>query len=362
MGSSDNRPSEEALALEKSSQSPFDRHQLKRAFSPLMENPPLQIQEVFSGNINTIVKVETGGQYYGLRVRTQEKVYRYEPDLVKEAFVAWLMNHAFGIAGDTEVAVAFSRLRTARSGTITNRNEVLPAVRYYDWSRRHLPHPYCIYEWVDGVPLWDVPESQLYTLAGQVLAHIHAVQFSAFYADFLSIGQQPVSWSERYRAAFAKEVAAARNRIHETISDTLVKLETPSSFSGTPCLVHNDFAPGNILVRDGKIAAVIDWDNAVIDAPHLDFVKMKYWTAKNAKGELSHDPELFSAVVDGYGPAGREIISSPVFRLYEILWLLRVFNFEWSKEEQGLARAPGYPAATVYEEFLVETLNKLKRP
>jgi len=360
MGNSDKLIGEKVLASGQSSQSPFDRHQLERAFSPLLETQSLQVCEVFAGNINTIVKVGAGGQYYGLRVRTQEKVYRYEPDLVKEAFVSWLMDCASGTSRDEETAVAFSQIRAARYGMITNRSRVLPAIRYYDWTRQQLPHPYCIYEWVDGLPLWDMPEAQLYALAGQLLARIHEIRFSSFYADFLSIGQQPVRWGERYRVAFDKEVSAARGRLSGGIGDALAQLELPSSLSCTPCLVHNDFAPGNILVQDGKIAAVIDWDNAVIDAPHLDFVKMKYWTVKNTRGELSYDPELFSVFVDGYGPTGREIISSPVFRLYEILWLLRVFNFERSKEEQGLDRAPGYPAAAVYEEFLAEALGRLK--
>jgi len=197
-------------------------------------------------------------------------------------------------------------------------------------------------------------------LAGETLARIHSVRFSAFYTDFLAVGAQPVSWHGRYRAAFDKEVSSARDRLPAAVNAALQELEIPSSVSCTPCLIHNDFAPGNILVRDGAIAAVIDWDNAVVDAPQLDFVKMKYWTAKKANGELGHDPRLFAAFVDGYGPVGQRIISSPVFVLYEVLWLLRVFNFERSKEEQGLDLTPGYPAATVYEGFLAEALGRLK--
>jgi hypothetical protein len=84
---------------------------------------------------------------------------------------------------------------------------------------------------------------------------------------------------------------------------------------------------------------------------------MKYWTAKNRDGEFTHHPELFSAFVDGYGPGGRAIIGSSVFVLYEVLWLLRVLNFERSKEKQGLARTPGYPAARAYEEYLGKVLS-----
>jgi hypothetical protein len=287
-------------------------------------------------------------------------VYRYEPDLVKEAFVLWLMTHAGSLPCDVVAASAFSQICAARSGTVTDRHATLPVVHHYDWSRQRLPHPYCIYEWIEGVPLWDVPEPRVYALAGETLARIHSVRFSAFYTDFLSVGAQPVNWHERYRAAFEKEVSAARDRLPAAVNAALQELKIPSSVSYMPCLIHNDFAPGNILVCDGAIAAVIDWDNAVIDAPQLDFVKMKYWTAKNADGELVHSSELFAAFVDGYGPSGQEILSSPVFGLYEILWLLRIFNFERSKEEQGLSRAPGYPAAAVYEGFLAQALDRLK--
>jgi hypothetical protein len=43
-----------------------------------------------------------------------------------------------------------------------------------------------------------------------------------------------------------------------------------------------------------------------------------------------------------------------------VLWLLRVFNFERSKEEQGLARASGYPAAACYEQMLAQILQKIQ--
>ena len=338
-------------------ESTLDQSQIERAFSSLFPGQTLHIEQMLAGNINTIVKVVVSGRSYGLRIRTHEQVYRYEPDLIKEAFVLWLMKHAANGPRDTEAAAAFMQLRTAQQGTGTEHREVFPIVRYYDWSRQWLPHPYCIYEWVEGVPLWDEPEAQLYTLAGQTLVRIHQIKFAAFYADFLSIGERPVSWHERYRSALDKETVAAQGRLPQPLLDVLQTLTVPLSISTAPCLVHNDFAPGNILVRNGAIAAVIDWDNAVIDVPHFDFVKMKYWTTKDAKGNLGHDPGLFSAFVSGYGTAGREIVSSPLFVLYEVLWLLRVFNFERSKEEQGLARAPGYPAAMVYEEFLRAVLE-----
>ena len=342
-------------------QLPFDVQQLEGVFSPLFGDQPIQVCEVISGNINTIIKVETGGQFYGLRVRTQEQVYRYEPDLIKEAFVAWLMDQGDDAKSDMEATAVFSQILTARRGSVLSQSTVLPKVRYYDWSRELLAHPYSVYEWVEGIPLWDAPEEQLYFLAGQALTTIHRIQFSAFYKDFLSFGSTPASWTERYHSALDKEVNAAQGRLSNAIIKALAELSVPSTVLFTPCLVHNDFSPANILIHNGAITAVIDWDNAVIDAAHLDFVKMKYWTAKDASGQLSHDPVLFRAFVEGYGPTGQEIVGSSIFALYEVLWLLRVFNFEMSKQEQGIPQTPGYPQAAVYAEFLTETLGRLKQ-
>jgi hypothetical protein len=336
---------------------PFTLRQIAQAFAPLGEEATPRVHEIFTGNINTILKVERAGRLYGLRVRTQEAVYRYEPNLIKEVFALRLLTSTAELSDDQAVATAFARLNAARHGRNTLRYKIIPAVCYFDWSRERLPHPYCIYEWVEGTPLWDHPDPQLYVAAGAALARIHQVRFSAFYADFLSVGVAPVSWAERFRAAFAKELSSALPRLPQQTSTALNALELPAMVSCAPCLVHNDFAPGNILVRGGQVVAVIDWDNAVIEAPHLDFVKMKHWTTKNVAGELAHNPTLFAKFVEGYGPAGQEIVRSSLFLLYEILWLLRVFNFECSKEEQGLPRAPGYPTAAVYAGCLARLLR-----
>jgi aminoglycoside phosphotransferase (APT) family kinase protein len=348
------------MATELSVQCPFDLRQIEQAFAPVWGKQTLQVRDVFQGNINTIVKVESGGRCYGLRVRTQENVYRYEPDLVKEALVHWLIAHASPDIRDADIAAAFSRIRAARCGSIESHSGVLPKVLYYDWSRRQLTHPYCIYEWVEGEPLWRVRDERVYMLAGHTLRRIHSVKFAAFYVDFWSIGETPVRWTARFRAALDKEIHAAWSRLRGGIRDAVAALQVPSVLSCEPCLVHNDFSPANILVRDGGIAALIDWDNAVIDSPHLDFVKMKYWTVKDTNGALTHHPGCFAAFVDGYGPTGQKMVASLPFALYEALWLLRVFNFERSKDEQGLARTPGYPEAAVYEDSLKEVVGRLR--
>ncbi len=333
--------------------------QLQQVFTPLTGDPSPRVCQTLFGNVNTVLKVEASGQMYGLRIRSQEQVYRYEPDLVKEVFISWLLDPDHAGADDAEKARAPSQLRGAQHGVGRKRAGIEPTGLAFDWSRQILPQPYFVYEWIEGEPLWDDPDERLYRAAGQALASLHRVRFDALYADFFAIGQTPQAWANRFRAALAKEVGEARNRLSASLLHGLEQVSLPTTLPFSPCLVHNDFSPGNILVRDGRLEAVIDWDNAVVDVAPLDFVKMKYWTAKDDRGQLSHNPALFWAFVTGYGPRGPESVESETFVWYELLWLLRVWNFEISKQERGLERAPGYPAAVEYATFLERAIARL---
>jgi aminoglycoside phosphotransferase (APT) family kinase protein len=53
-----------------------------------------------------------------------------------------------------------------------------------------------------------------------------------------------------------------------------------SGFDGTPVWVHGDIAPGNLLVRDGRLAAVIDFGGCAVGDPACDLVIA--WTRLDA--------------------------------------------------------------------------------
>ena len=109
----------------------------------------------------------------------------------------------------------------------------------------------------------------------------------------------------------------------------------------------------NAYFRTGSLAAGARLVQAIGELPGVDDLQPDV--------DVRHDGVTVRMVafVEGYGAAGQEIVNSPLFALYEVLWLLRVFNFERSKEEQGLTRAPGYPAAAVYVRYLAEVLGRV---
>ncbi len=47
------------------------------------------------------------------------------------------------------------------------------------------------------------------------------------------------------------------------------------AFTGRACLVHGDFWPGNVLWRDGQVAAVLDWEDALLGDPLFDLACMR---------------------------------------------------------------------------------------
>jgi aminoglycoside phosphotransferase (APT) family kinase protein len=44
------------------------------------------------------------------------------------------------------------------------------------------------------------------------------------------------------------------------------------AWEGPPTWMHADLSPGNLLVRDGRLAAVIDWGGAGIGDPTVDLI------------------------------------------------------------------------------------------
>lgn len=142
---------------------------------------------------------------------------------------------------------------------------VTPTPFYLDQSGEIFSKPYMVIEYIEGktefAPL-NLPDLIL-QFATQ-LSSIHKVDCSKLDLSFLPAQEKIYARKLRERPA---KVDQSLDEGH--IRDTLEAV-WPITQRNTSVLLHGDFWPGNILWKNGRLVAVIDWENAAFGDPLAD--------------------------------------------------------------------------------------------
>lgn len=125
----------------------------------------------------------------------------------------------------------------------------------------------------------------------------------------------------------------------------------PLARQNAPVLLHGDFWPGNVLWRDGRLVAVIDWEDAALGDPLADVA--------NARLELlwAYGPRTMQAFTDRYA-ATIEVDFADLAcwdlwaALHPIPWI-HSWGLDAADEE---AKRQGHHA------FVVQALERLSAP
>ncbi len=335
----------------------FDQPAFLAALSPVLSgllggDGRMDVVESMSGNINLVLKFTYGGRVLGARVALNNHRFRYERGIIKEVFAVLLLAYGSGRVDDARLRQIVDALLSRPTGSHINHHWVRP-ILWYDWSETLLPYPFFVFEWVEGAPLWTQPGRDLYARAGADLAGLHGMVFEHFYEDIFAIDRRALAWGERFRAAFAKELSEAGPALPPDAAQRLAAFDIAGIAPGQPCLVHNDYTGGNLLVEAAGSGRLIDWDNWVVDCAELDLVKMKYWTAIGPDGMLGPDAELYAAFRRGYEQAASRPVDDARLGAYERLWLMRTFNFERTRDSgPAVSWQAVYPRAATYGRLL----------
>ena len=305
------------------------------------------------GAINDVFRIRVGPRDYALRLRLRENVFRYEKNLLKETVAATYLA-SDTVPGATEcnenvLDWCIGQARQARQGAA---NGLLPKVVYQDLSRTIVPFPWLLQLWVDGKPLSD-ETGDAYCNTGKALAGLHLCGFQRFRPSFNDPWQDAGDWIATLRA----EGEGLAARLDLGLPWEALQEETVRQVTGF-CLNHNDLQPFNVIASDGEIL-FIDWDNLQIGPPEFDLVKLKYWTECGADGFLGPNDAKFDRFLAGYQNVTGRRISAGVFRFCEIIWLLRVTDFETMRAAQGHQPVRPFRGADHYRDCL-KTLLKGK--
>lgn len=155
-------------------------------------------------------------------------------------------------------AVEFALLRSLRAQGLR-----VPTPLYFDDSRELFSEPYLVVEFIDGAPEFSPadPDDFVAQMA-KGLADIHRVDVVGEAFARLA-NYSPIVVRQR-------EHAAASRVIDVRAVQAWLDAASPLPRRNPLTLLHGDYWAGNVVWKDGRIAGVIDWEEARVGDPVID--------------------------------------------------------------------------------------------
>ena len=145
---------------------------------------------------------------------------------------------------------------------------VAPMPLHLDLSGQILAAPYLAIDFIDGEMAFAPADLDDYIrqMAAQ-LAKIHRV--NAVTIDLSFLPQSGHGCAELGRPLTNPNLSFDKKRIRAAL------VEQPLPPGNAAALLHGDFWPGNSLWRNGRLAAVIDWEDAQLGDPLIDLAQSR---------------------------------------------------------------------------------------
>jgi Ser/Thr protein kinase RdoA (MazF antagonist) len=117
------------------------------------------------------------------------------------------------------------------------------------------------------------------------------------------------------------------------------------------CAIHGDFHTGNVLVRDGEVVGIVDWQHARLDWPAFELAGVAWdlsWDGKSTTVDPALRDEIIRSYVDAGGP-GEPAAVVPLMRLESLVSAL----ISLTRAARGLSWDRDFT------QFLIATLDDL---
>lgn len=127
------------------------------------------------------------------------------------------------------------------------------------------PKPYVVTEFVEGqVDMSPVNLIAAVESMADTLTDIHQVDWSRYGLHFLP---KQTDWCA---ALLGKQPAQPDESLQETLIRGILATAWPLPHAHKDVLLHGDYWPGNLLWNEGRLAAVMDWEDAALGDPLFD--------------------------------------------------------------------------------------------
>ncbi|MBN7808735.1 aminoglycoside phosphotransferase family protein [Agrobacterium rosae] len=137
------------------------------------------------------------------------------------------------------------------------------------------PWQWSIYRWLDGKPLaLTLRDTDLNLLARDVAGFLTALQA-------IDVSDGPAAGSHNFHrggslSVYSDETEAAiialSDEIDVDVARDIWAKAIASEWQGAPVWVHGDIAEGNLLMENGRLAAVIDFGSSAVGDPSTDLI------------------------------------------------------------------------------------------
>ena len=168
-----------------------------------------------------------------------------------------------------------------------------------------------------------IPEQTLLDLAA-LLARLHNIKLERF-SDYIQLYDAPAILFESIEECYRRMIAKWRQYVVEADQRPSPALEylldwltrhIPEN-TGRPVLVHGDFNIHNILVSDGQVSGMLDWESGMFGAPEQDLAYIQPHISRHID---------WNRFVSHYLQCGGKPIDAGTFDFYQAVQAMRVLS------------------------------------
>jgi Ser/Thr protein kinase RdoA (MazF antagonist) len=140
--------------------------------------------------------------------------------------------------------------------------------------------PAVLMEFLEGEVIFlENLDSEISFKLGELLAVLHNFPAKK-YEDIAKKTKNPINGKKLFEKSFQEHFLECKNHLSKDLLKKIedfytLNIEKLENVDG-PCVVHRDFRPGNVLVKESSIVGLIDFENSLFNFAEEDFSQMEH--------------------------------------------------------------------------------------